>query len=223
MHFSRDTKLAKKKPETLEEKVEFLEQFITEERKEKINKVLSHRIKQFSIILENIYDPHNISAVLRSADGLGFHKIFVAEKEKYLKLSSTVSTGAEKWLDVTIYPDINRAAEMIRQSGYKIAAGIIDEKTVDFFSVNWLNDKWAFLLGNEHEGLTQEAISIADIHFKIPIYGFIQSYNISVTAAMIMFHLRFLLNQKNIKSDLTEEEKLTYKYLWLKRDLGIEI
>ncbi len=223
MHFSRDTKLAKRKPETLEEKVQFLEQFITEERKDKINRVLSHRIKQFSIILENIYDPHNISAVLRSADGLGFHKIFVVEKEKYLKFSSAVSTGAEKWLDTKIFHNIVEVAGKLKKEGYKIAAGVLDEKTVDFFSVNWIEGKWAFLLGNEHEGLTQEAVSIADVHFKIPIYGFIQSYNISVTAAMIMFHLRFLLNEKNINGDLTEEEKLIYKYQWLKRDLVIDI
>jgi tRNA (guanosine-2'-O-)-methyltransferase len=215
--------LERKHPLRPEEKVEFLERFITEERKKKINRVLKHRIKRFSIVLENIYDPHNISAVLRTADGLGFMNIFVIEKENRLKLSQAITTGAEKWLNVEVLSTTREGIEKVKQKGYKIAAGVLAENTVDFTEVDWLSGKWAILLGNEHEGLTEEAVTLSDVKFKIPIYGFIQSYNISVTAAMIMFYLQHLLRQEGIEGELTEEEILQYKYMWLERDTGIKV
>ncbi len=224
MLFLKDMNLEKKKNlETLEEKVAFLEQFITEERKEKINVVLSRRLTRFSIMLENIYDPHNISAVMRTADGLGFHKIFIIEKEKITKFSRTITTGAERWLDINIFGSTEEGISNVKKLGYKVAAGVLSDRAKNFFEIEWLSDRWAILLGNEHSGLTEQAIEMADLHFIIPMYGFIQSFNISVTAAMIMSYLRHLAEVNGLMGDLKQKEILKYKYEWLKRDLGIEI
>ncbi len=214
--------MKEKKFNTLEEKVRFLEQFITEDRKRRINDVLDRRVKRYVIALENIYDPHNISAVLRTADGMGFHTIYVIEKENRLKFSSGVTTGAEKWLEIKIFTDVESALTELGKRGYKIAAGVLSEESVNFFEYDW-DGKWVFLFGNEHEGLTERAVELSDIQFMIPIYGFIQSYNISVSAAITMSHLRFLLEKRGVKGELTSKEKLELEYRWLTRDLGIKI
>ncbi len=213
----------KRIPETLAGKVAFLEQFLTDERREKIDRVLSSRLTRFSIVLENIYDPHNISAVMRSADGLGFHRLFIIEQQRIARFSRTITTGAERWLDIEIFGDTEEGLKRIRERGYKLAVGILSDEAVNFYDVDWFSHRWAIVLGNEHEGVTEKAIEMADLHFIIPMYGFVQSFNISVTAAIVMAHLRYLCDMKGIKGDLTEEERLLFKYRWLTRDLGIEI
>jgi len=201
----------------------FFEQFITEDRKEKIGKVLSHRINRVVLILENIYDRHNISAVIRSCDGLGFLDLYIVDPNEKIKYSSLITTGAEKWLNIFTFSDINKCYKDLKEKGYKIYASVLDKKAKGLNKIDIISGKTAFVLGNEHSGLTKEAIKNADALFYIPMYGFVQSFNISVTAAMVLHWSRNILTENKIYGDLSDNEIEEYKVKWLSRDLGIKV
>lgn len=200
----------------------FFEQFITDDRKRKINGVLSYRINRIVLVLENIYDPHNVSAVIRTCDGLGFLDLYIVDPNKKIKYSSPITTGAEKWLNIFTYNEIGKCYEDLRKKGYQIYASVLDKKAENLTDIDINKGKTAFVLGNEHSGLTEEAINGADGLFYIPMYGFVQSFNISVTAAMVLYWSREKLNMAGISGDLSDKEIEKYKIKWLSRDLGIK-
>lgn len=209
---------------TNREKLNLLENFITEQRREKIDSVLRHRIKNSVLVLENIYDPHNISAVIRSCDGLGFQELYIVDPNKKIRFSSPITTGAEKWINLHTYSNIQECYDELKNRGFTIYASVLDKTADDLTNIkDIVNKKTAFVLGNEHAGLSQEAINGADKLFYISMFGFVQSFNISVTAGMVLFYLRTLYNSAGIEGELTDEEVENTKISWLTRDLGIKI
>ena len=181
------------------------------QREEKIKKVIENR-QEGVIVLENIADPHNAGAVWRTAEGLGFQKIYlVYSQEKAInpkRIGKASSSSANKWLSFKIFKNINDCYRELKKDGFQILATVLDEEAKNLQSVNLGVKKIAVVLGNEHRGLSQEAIEGADEKIYIPMKGMVQSFNISVTAAMVMYEINRQRGQKRMGLKKKEQAEL---------------
>ena len=164
---------------------------MTEERLEKFERVVSNRQLDLTIILENVHDPHNIGAVLRSCDSVGICEIFILYTEDRLgedqiELGKRSSSGARKWLDVHYYTDIEACFRHVRQNYQTILSTHLSESSKSLHELD-LNQSVALLFGNEKDGLSQEALSYSDGNFTIPQVGMVESLNISVACAVTIY------------------------------------
>lgn len=159
----------------------------SDQRKKKILAVLSHRQPGLTIVIENIHDPHNVSAMLRSADAVGIHEVqLVYTKERYPKVGKKSSSSANKWVERCKFDSIRSCYEQLRGEGFAIYATRLEESARSLYSLD-LTLKSAFVFGNEHTGVSEEAASLADATIKIPMMGMIQSLNVSVACAVTLY------------------------------------
>lgn len=167
---------------------ERLRPFLTMERKEKIERVISGRIFDKQILLENIYDRGNVAAVLRTAEALGISHLHILETQPEYKVSSRVTQGADHWLEIEQWGQVQSCFSSLKDRGFKIAVSRLGAKKkledIDFQA------PLIFVFGNEKEGVSSQAIEMADMEFEIPMYGFTQSFNISVAAALCLKEIR---------------------------------
>jgi len=174
--------------EISEQITERLRPFLTSDRKEKIEKILSHRIFDKQILLENIYDRGNVAAVLRTAEAMGVSHIHILETQPEFKISSRVTQGADHWLEIESWGQTDTCFSELKKRGFKLAVTRLGAprklEEIDF------KDPIVFVFGNEKEGVSSRAIEMADIEFEIPMYGFTQSFNISVAAALCLKEIR---------------------------------
>lgn len=145
------------------------------------------------MVLEDIHDPHNAAAVWRSADGFGFQKVYlIFEQEKPFnpkKIGKASSGSANKWLDFKIFKSTKKCLDELKKDGYKVFATILDKEAKKLSKMNFRIKKVAIMLGNEHRGLSETAIKMADEKIYIPMKGMVQSFNLSVTAAIMMYEI----------------------------------
>jgi tRNA (guanosine-2'-O-)-methyltransferase len=170
------------------------------------------------IVLEDIHDPHNAAAVWRSCDGFGFQKVYlIFDQEKGFnpkKIGKASSSSANKWLDFKVFKSTKACLKALKNEGYKIFATVLDKEAVDIKNIKFNNLKIAILLGNEHRGLSETAIKLADEKIYIPMKGMVQSFNLSVTAAIVMYEVgRQRTKGKNIYG-LSKEEKKEIGKRW---------
>ncbi len=185
-------------PDALQEEVMArLRPHITDERFQKMEQVLAQRTQALTLLIENVYQPQNASAVLRTAEALGLQSVHIVEKDHRYEVSPQVVMGADKWLDLHYAPaedtciGNNTLAQYarLRRRGYRIAATCWTEDAVPIQELD-LSKPVAMAFGTELTGLSREAIEAADVRTYIPMYGFTQSFNISVAAALCMHYLR---------------------------------
>jgi len=181
---------------------------ISERRKEKLEKVAAGR-QQMTVIFENVHDPHNIGAVIRSCDAVGIQEVYVLYTEaqlteaKMIELNST-STGVKKWMHIHFYRDIEACFKAVREKDDLILATHMDAESKDLHELD-LTQKIAFLFGNEKDGVSASALAKADGNFLIPQYGMVQSLNISVACAVTLYEaLRQRKEQGKYASNLEE-------------------
>lgn len=165
---------------------------ITKNRKAKLKQVANQR-QEGIIILEDIHDPHNAAAVLRTCDGFGFQKVcFIFEKETKFnpkKVGKTSSSSANKWLDFEVFTSTEKCFKKLKKQGFEIYATVLDKQAKSLFKTRFKKAKIALALGNEHAGLSKKAIDLADFKVYLPMQGFVQSLNLSVTAAILMYEI----------------------------------
>lgn len=157
-------------------------------------------------MLEDIYQPHNASACLRSCECLGVQDIHIVETRNEYRPNNEVSMGSAKWLTLQRYRTSASAIETVRSRGYRIVATTPNEDGYDLDTLP-LDQPVALFFGTEEEGLTSEALEAADDTMRLPMYGFTQSYNISVTVAVTLSHLVARLRKSDIHWNLTDSEK----------------
>ena len=200
----------------------YMQQFITEERKQLFDKVLKYRTRHITVVLEDIYQPHNASAVLRTCDLTGVQDVHIIENKNKYDVNPDVALGSFKWLNLIKYNETEdntlAAFQKLKAQGYRIVATTPhkDEQYPDSIP---LEGKMAIVFGTELTGLSQTAIAHADEYLKIPMYGFTESYNISVSAALILFTLTERLRRSDIPWQLSEKEKTAIKLEWTRRTL----
>ena len=202
---------------------DFLSGFLTENRKKLFSEIIQFRTRHFTVVLEDIYQPHNASAVLRSADLTGIQNVHIIENRNHYHVNPQVAMGSSKWLNLIHYneKDDNTldAYNALRSQGYKIVAATPHEggKTLDEISID---NKLALVFGTELKGLSETAIDNADEYLRIPMYGFTESYNISVSAALVLFTLTEKLRKSDISWQLSQEEEQEILLEWTKRTVA---
>lgn len=159
----------------------------TDKRTEKIYSVLKHRQPDLTIVMENIHDPHNVSAMLRSADAVGVMEVqLVYTHEVFPKIGVKSSASARKWVSRRKFSSIDECYTRLRAEGFRIYATHLGEKSQPLYSLD-LTHPAALVFGNEHRGVSDEAAEKADGNFIIPMVGMIQSLNVSVACAVSLY------------------------------------
>jgi len=164
----------------------------TEQRLKKIKSVVNNR-QEGVIVLEDIFDPHNAEAVFRSCDAYGFQKVYIIfDKQAPFnpkKIGKSSSSSANKWIDFTIFRSTKECLDSLKKDGYKLYATALRDDSKKLSDIKFTESKTALMFGNEGRGLSDEAINMADEKIIIPMTGMVQSLNLSVTAATLMYEL----------------------------------
>jgi len=201
-----------------EKLVTYLESYLTEERKTRFQQVLSQRTNHFTVATEDVYQLHNTSAVMRSCDVFGVQKLHVIEEQNVKRIDREIAMGAQKWVDLVRHHSTKDAIKSIKAQGYQIVATTPHEEDCDLADFD-ITKKSCFFFGRETQGLSDEVMNNADCFLKIPMVGFTESLNISVSAAIILQDVTQKLKASNIKWQLTETEKLRKRYDWCKKTI----
>jgi tRNA (guanosine-2'-O-)-methyltransferase len=171
----------------------------SQHRLDKIRRVLSTRQPDLTVVMENVHDPHNVSAILRSCDAVGIMRVeLLYTVEKFPRIGRKSSSSANKWLEWRKHRSVDSCYDSLRQEGFTIHATHLGNASMSLYDLD-LTKKIALVFGNEHRGVSEEAASKADGNFQIPMIGMIQSLNVSVACAVSLYEA---LRQRLVKGDL---------------------
>jgi tRNA (guanosine-2'-O-)-methyltransferase len=204
---------------TRQQLLDFMTGFISENKKNKFETNILNRTRHITLVLEDIFQPHNASAVLRSCDCFGIQDVHIIENDNPYQVNPDVALGSSKWLTLYKYnAAVNNTAgclERLKTLGYRIIATTPhqDGHTPEDLP---LDRKVALVFGTELEGLSPLALGMADGFVRIPMYGFTESLNISVSAALLIRSLTERMRASEIHWQLTEEERLDIRIAWAK-------
>lgn len=209
--------------ETLKkELIDYLKGFMSERRVQRFNEVIAERTDYMRVVLENVYQAHNASAVIRSCDCFGIQNVHFIENRNQMKISDDVAMGSSNWLSIHKHNQKENntveTLQLLKNKGYKIIATTPhkDDFTPDTLPID---QKIALVFGTEIDGISQEVFEMADGFVRIPMYGFTESFNISVSAAICMYEISSRI-RKNIPNYLLSEAEKTDIYLdWLKNSV----
>ncbi|RDK87196.1 tRNA (guanosine-2'-O-)-methyltransferase [Marinirhabdus gelatinilytica] len=196
----------------------YLQTYLTDRRKALFKEVLSKRTRHFTVVTEDVYQLHNTSAVMRTCDVFGIQDLYVVEEKLGKRIDKEIAMGAQKWVTLHRKDNINNCMEDLKQKGYQLIA------TTPHNDSTYLHDfdvtkKAAFFFGKESYGLSDTVLEQADGFLKIPMYGFTESLNISVSAAIILQDVVTRLKQTDIAWQLSEAEKFDIEMEWMKRTI----
>lgn len=190
---------------------------LTSERLQKIERVVDSRCFSQSIVLENIYDRGNASAVMRSAEALGLTSVHLIELSEKLKESQRTTAGADKWVEVTRWKSTADCVQELKKQGKQIVVTHLSAQSKPIAEIDF-SKPTALVLGNEKDGASPEMVKAADHCVILPMVGFVQSYNISVAAALCFYHLyQDRLRRLGQHSDLSPEQKNILKAIYCLR------
>lgn len=203
--------------------VQYLSGFVTEERLSRFDAVLSRRTRYITVVLEDIYQQHNASAVLRTCDCFGIQDVHIVEKRNRFNVNDEIALGASKWLSLHVYgqpeDQMYGAIASLKQQGYRVVATVPDHRAVTLEKFDLKKGKFALLFGTELTGLSPEAIEQADEFLVIPMAGFTESFNISVSAGIILHYLCHVLRQSELPWRLESDEKNQLQLEWLRNTI----
>ncbi|HKO77391.1 MAG TPA: RNA methyltransferase [Flavobacterium sp.] len=200
------------------EYLNFLENILTDNRKENFLRVLKTRTKHFTIAVEDVFQMHNASAVMRSCEVFGIQELHVIEERYGKRIDKEIAMGAQKWVDISTYDSVTNCIDTLKNQGYQIIATTPHENDclLEDFDISKPS---ALFFGTERDGLSEEILNSADGFLKIPMVGFTESLNISVSAAIIIQNLTNRLRNSDVAWELTEEEILEKRLDWAKKSI----
>lgn len=196
----------------------FLENILTDNRKEKFLRVLQNRTKHFTIAIEDVFQMHNASAVMRSCEVFGIQELHVIEERYGKSIDKEIAMGAQKWVDIHTYDNVSNCVATLKRNGYQIIATTPHENDclLDDFDISKPS---ALFFGTERDGLSEEILQQADGFLKIPMVGFTESLNISVSAAIIIQNIMNRLRHSSLDWQLSETEILEKRLAWAKNSI----
>ena len=200
------------------ELLNYLEGFLTENRKEGFLRVLKNRTKHFTIAMEDVYQLHNTSAVMRSCEVFGIQELNVIEQKFGKRIDTEIAMGAQKWVDVFRYNSVQSCMDEMRAKGYQIIATTPHDESCFLHEFD-ITKPAALFFGTERDGLSQEVMDQADGFLKIPMVGYTESLNISVSAAIIIQDITTRLRQSAINWHLTEDEIWEKRLDWTRKSI----
>jgi tRNA (guanosine-2'-O-)-methyltransferase len=183
---------------------EYLQTYLTEHRRNLFDEVLSKRTRHFTVVSEDVFQLHNTSAVMRSCDVFGIQDLHVIEEKFGKRIDKEIALGAQKWVNIKRYDTTRSCIDSLRKENYQIIATSPHNDSQLFHDFD-VTKKSAFFFGTEKEGLSATILKEADGFLKIPMYGFTESLNISVSAAIILQSVVTKLKQTNIDWQLSEK------------------
>ena len=196
----------------------FLENILTDNRKERFLSVLENRTKHFTIVVEDVFQMHNTSAVMRSCEVFGIQELNVIEQRFGKRIDKEIAMGAQKWVDINQYDTVTTCISALQNKGYQIIATTPHENDclLEDFDITKPS---ALFFGTERDGLSPEILEKADGFLKIPMVGFTESLNISVSAAIIIQNITNRLRNSDIDWKLSADEILEKRLLWAKSSI----
>lgn len=201
------------------ELIQYLGAFISEKRKARFDEVIAQRMDHLTIVLENMYQAHNASAVLRSCESFGIQDVHFIENRNHLRISDDVAMGSSNWLSIHRHNAAEnntvKTIKLLKARGYRIVATTPHKNdcTIDQLPVD---QKLALVFGTEIDGISPEVYDHADEFVKIEMFGFTESFNVSVCAALCMYELTTRIRKTVPNYLLSEERKLDVYLDWLK-------
>lgn len=190
--------------------------YVTDNKREKMDAVLANRTRYVTVVLEDLFQPHNASAALRTCDIFGVQDVHVVEAKYAFKAVPTIAMGSTKWLDVHSYTSIEDSITALKKQGYRIVATTPHTNSYTLPELP-LDQKTALIFGSEQTGLSESALAQADMFVKIPMYGFVESFNVSVSVALCLYDVITRLHKSEYVWQLSEEEKQDILLEWIKR------
>jgi tRNA (guanosine-2'-O-)-methyltransferase len=204
-------------------RIEYLSGFVTERRLARFHEVLNQRTRYITVALEDIYQPHNASAVLRSCDGFGVQDAYIIENRNSYTVNPGVELGTRQWLTLHRFSgeeyNTSRAITRLRSSGYRIVATTPHTGDVPLEEFDLTAGPAAFFFGNELDGLSETMLEEADEYMRIPMYGFVESFNISVSCALTLHHLSHRLRGSDLPWRLSGKEREELLLQWLRSSI----
>lgn len=196
----------------------YLRDFLTDNRRELFQRVLAERTRHFTVVTEDVYQLHNTSAVMRSCDVFGIQDLHVIEERFGKKVDREIAMGAQKWVSLNRYQTMESCLKKLKSEGYQVVATTPhgNSQTLQEFDIS---KKSALFFGTEKEGLSDAVLEAADVHLTIPMYGFTESLNISVSVAVILHNLVSRLKDSDINWQLTEREKQEIEMKWIQNTI----
>ncbi len=205
--------------------IEYLRGFISEDRWKRINEVLDKRTEHITVVLEDIYQPHNASAVLRSCDGFGIQNVHVIENKNTFDASSEVTIGADQWLSIhrynkANYDNVNDCFSKLKEQGFQIVATTPHENDHNLIEMD-ITKPTALVFGTELDGVSDKVMKQSDGFIKIPMSGFSESFNISVSAAICLYDTSTRMKNSVPESvwNLTENRREELLLEWVKKSI----
>jgi len=202
--------------------ITYLEGFVTEKRKNTFKNILLNRTRHFTVVLEDIFQQHNSSAVIRSCDVFGIQDIHIIENKYHSKVSRHVAKGSQKWLNLNNYKEdknnTKNCLTRLKNEGYQIIATSPHNNTCTLHDLD-ISKKSAFIFGVEKSGVSEEVLINSDEILTIPMVGFTESLNISVAAAIILENLTNKLRNSNYQWRLSEKEQEIIYANWLEKSI----
>lgn len=197
--------------------VDVLSQHVTTERIERMRQILDLRTRNLALVLEDIYDPHNMSAVVRTAEAYGIQEVHVVEGSTPFQPNRKIAQGAHKWVEIHHHWGPPACVDELHRRGFEIWAGALTPQARPMTEIDF-GRKVALVFGNEHQGLTPAFLQRADHVFTIPMIGFTQSLNISVSAAIASFHaVQERIRLRGTNGDLEDADKTALLETWLRK------
>ena len=204
---------------------QYLKGFVADERRELFEKKIQQRTKHITVVLENVFQGRNISASIRSADCFGIQDVHIIENDNIFNDDSEVSMGAEKWITINRYNQKRHntieAIKELKSAGYQIIATTPHNTNCNLFNVDVSKQKIALIFGAEVKGCSEEALALADKRMKIPMYGFTESFNISVSVSLCLQHLTYKLRKAYFDWRMTENEQDKAMLQWLRNSIKL--
>lgn len=198
-------------------------EIILPKRLKRMYDVLNERTRYITVLIEAVDDPHNQAAVLRTAEAFGVQDIHIVTGKAPFSPNRLVTRHADQWLTLHRQPDIETAINDLKQQGYQVYASYLGEGTIPLSDID-ISKPTALLFGNEHSGVSDEALKLADGTFVIPMYGFVQSFNISVAAALALYDVtERARRQAGTRYYLSSNEKKALYQQWMWQTLNPRI
>lgn len=205
------------------EQVEYLRNFVTDDKNDLFDRLIGNRMDYVTIVLEDLFQSHNQSAIMRSADCFGIQDVYMIENRNSYDITSTVSQGAREWLSLHRYyerPDNTQSViDKLRADGYRIIATTPHTNEVSIDALDLEKGKMAFFFGTELTGLSETVIREADEFVKVPMYGFTESLNVSVCAAILMYSVTQRLKQSAVGWHLSDDKETEVLMKWYKKSV----
>lgn len=201
---------------------DYLQSFLTDERKERLNTVLQNRTRHFTVVLEDLFQTQNISAVMRTCECYGVQDVHIIEKENEFTIHSAISMGSNKWLTLHNYPNephnMEKCIQNLKSNGYSVVATLPAENSY-FVQDLPIEQKTAFVFGTELTGISPELVAMCDKAVKIPMYGFTESFNISNSVAILLSNVVERLKRSDVDWALSQDEKEDLYYEWVRKSI----